>query len=365
MPVLPLHPRHIEKGARFSPYGEWELPADYGDPLLEYFAVRKGVGIADLSYQGTFLLTGRDRIPFLQNLISNDLTKTPEGKGIYATLLTAKGRIVSDFHLFPLSDAILIDLEGSNAKRTFDHLMRFKLRSQIKIETPPWGRLMISGPKGRLLLETILGILPGSLPAMEENSFFQTKRDGASLLCVKRSMTGEDDHHLFLPLEGMAKMWEDLFTSGEPFEAKPVGQSALETLRIEAGKPRYGIDLSEEVFPVEAGIDAETISYTKGCYPGQEVMARIQTYGHVNRRLTGLILEGTVLPKIEAKIFQGGNEVGWITGTTWSPSLQKGIAMGYLKVGSATPGTAVEVEIDHERKAAQVTSLPFYHSKPS
>jgi folate-binding protein YgfZ len=356
MPILPLQAHHQQRGARFLPYGEWELPSDYGDVLLEYEAVRRKVGVADLSHQAPFLITGKDRLPFLQNLISNDLNPLEQGKGLYATLLTAKGRVLSDFYLYRLPDALLMDVGWTNAKQTFDQLMRFKFRSQIKIETPSWGRLLVSGPQARPLLDALFG----SLPIREEKSLFQTEIDGRTLLCIKQSTTGGEDYHLYLPVEGLEKLWEHLFSMAGSLGLQPFGQSALEMLRIEAGKLRYGIDIDEHIIPIEAGLEKEAISYTKGCYPGQEVMARIQTYGHVNKHLMGLMIEGTELPKREDKVFQGEKELGWITSATWSPSQNKVIAMGYLRPQIAIPGTAVEVEIAQIRKAAQVSALPFY-----
>jgi len=356
MPRLLLHPHHQQKGARFSPDGEWELPSDYGDALSEYQAVRRKVGVADLSHQAPFLITGKDRIPFLQNIISNDLNQLEQGKGLYATLLTAKGRVLSDFYLYLLPDAVLMDIEWTNAKKTNEQLMRFKFRSQIKIETPAWGRLLVSGPQARPLLEALLG----SLPINAEKSFFQSEHEGTLLLCMKQSATGGEDYHLFLPLEGLEKLWERLFSVGAAFGLQPFGQSALEILRIEAGKLRYGIDIDEHIIPIEAGLEKEAISYTKGCYPGQEVMARIQTYGHVNKHLMGLTIEGADLPKREDKVFQGDKELGWITSATWSPAAGKVIAMGYLRPQIAIPGTEVEVEIAQTRKTARVSALPFY-----
>ena len=356
MPTLPLRAQHQQHGARFSPYGEWELPSDYGDPLSEYRAVREKVGVADLSHQHAFLITGKDRIPFLQNLISNDLNKLGEGKGLYTTLLTAKGRVLSDFYLYLLPDALLMDVEWTNAQKTVDQLMRFKLRSQVKIETPPWGRLLLSGPQARPLLEALLG----PLPIDQEKSLFQRDSEGTTLLCIKQLTTGGEDYHLYVPSDRLEKVWERLFSAGGLFGLKPFGQLTLETVRIEAGRPRYGIDLDEHIIPIEAGLETEAISYTKGCYPGQEVMARIQTYGHVNKHLMGLTIEGSALPKREDKVFEGEKELGWITSATWSPFARKVIAMGYLRPQIATPGTTVEVEIDQLRKAAQVSALPFY-----
>jgi folate-binding protein YgfZ len=316
--------------------------------------------MADLSYEGMLLVSGKDRISFLQNIISNNLSDLSGEKGIYSTLLTAKGRVISDFYLYPVGEALLMVLEGSNAENTQQHLMRYKFRAQVKIESPPWGSIVVAGPRGRTILEQ-LSSEPWS--PMAEKSVVHKVIDGFSLICIKQSITGEEDYHLYIPLEGMEKIWDRLLSLGSDVGLLPFGQAALEMLRIEAGKPRYGIDIDEHIIPIEAGLGEEAISYTKGCYPGQEVMARIQTYGHVNKHLFGLILEGERLPKKGDKVFQGDQELGWVTSATYSPLLKKVIAMGYLRPQIALPGTQVEVGVDQMRVPAETTPLPFYRRK--
>lgn len=371
MPQLILHSTHQQRGAQFASYGDWTLPECYGDPRLEYRAARERVGLADLSYQAKFSVTGRDRIPFLQSLISNDVRLLSEGKGLYSALLTAKGRVVSDFYLYPLpaastpalrGEALLLEVDASNAENTRRHLMKYKLAAQVKIEPLPWGRLLLCGPSARPLLEKFFG---EALPAMEEKSLFQKEIEGGVVICIKRSITGEDDYHLYFPEERLVKRWEGLLSIGAAFDIAPVGQAALEILRIEAGRPRYGVDIDERIIPNEAGLETEAISYTKGCYPGQEVIARIETYGHVNKHLLGLVLEGKALPKKNDKVFQGDKDLGWITSAAPSPFLGKVIAIGYLRPQIAAPGTAVEVEVDQARIPARVTALPFYRRQPS
>ncbi|MFQ5779576.1 MAG: aminomethyltransferase family protein [Nitrospiria bacterium] len=360
MPQLILHDEHQSAGARFAPYGEWALPEDYGDALQEYHAVRERVGLADLSYQGNFLVTGSDRVAFLQGLISNDMALLSKERGIYSTLLTAKGRVVADFYLYPLSDGLLMELEWANAAKTKEHLIRYRLRSQVKIDAPPWGRILIAGPRSKSLLEALF---KEALPPMKERSLLEITWGGFSLLCIKRSITGEEDYHLYLSEEGIVPLWMELLSLGHDLGVLPVGQAALEILRIEAGKPRYGVDIDEHIIPVEAGLADEAISYTKGCFPGQEVVARIKTYGHVNKHLYGMVLEGSELPQREDKVFKGDKQMGWVTSAARSPYLGKVIAIGYLRPQIAVPGTTVEVEVGNTRTTAQATPLPFYQRK--
>lgn len=362
MTQLPLHSIHKEKGARFAAFGDWELPEHYGNPQREYLAVRENVGLADLSHQGTFLLRGDDRHVFLQNLMSNDLELLTENRGISTCLLTAKGKVISNFDLFSLaeglaSEALLIDVESNNAENTKAQLMRYRLRSKVEILSPDWGRLLVSGPKAATLLELYFD---GPLPALQEKSFFQKKIGNISVLCIKRSITGEEDYQLYAGADVFKTLWDSLSEVGQALNLSLVGQTAQEILRIEAGLPRYGIDIDDEILPIEAGLEAETISYTKGCYPGQEVMARIQTYGHANKGLTGLLLDGDVLPYKGDPVYQDKKAVGVVRSAVKSPHLERMIALAYLRTSAASPGTALEVEIAGNRTSAEVVALPFY-----
>ncbi len=356
---LPLHKIHRESGAHFGFHKTWELPEHYGNPSLEYQGVRKNVGLADLSYQGKFLVTGDDRQSFLQGLVSNDLSQLSKVSGIYTTLLTAKGKMVADFFLFSLSDALLMEIEWENAEKTKSRLMRYRLRSRVAFVVPPWGKLLVSGPASKKVLEQLLR---EPLPEMREKSFFERELDGCRLLCIKRSVTGETDFHLYYPTDKIDVLWGKLTSEGSAFNIQPVGQAALEVLRVEAGKARYGTDFDEEIIPIEAGIQDEAISYTKGCYPGQETIARIKTYGHVNKKLSGLILEGDLLPQKGDKIFHGEKAAGWVSSAVRSPWLGKGIAMGYLLQREITPGTVVGVDVKGIRVRGVVVDLPFYHN---
>lgn len=354
---LPLHKLHQATGAQFADYGSWTLPVHYGDPLREYNAIRQGVALADLSYQGKFILSGEDRKAFLQGLISNDLLKATEHSGIYTTLLTAKGKTIADFSLFPLPEGYLMEIEAANAEKTKDVLMRFRLRSKVQMSVPAWGRLLASGPLAKRRIEQLIG---EALPKMAENAFFEKKIDHMRLICIKRSVTGEADFHLYTPLENLAALWTRLLSEGAALPLQPVGQTALETARIEAGIPRYGLDMNEEVIPVEAGIQDQVISYTKGCFPGQEVIARIKTYGHVNKQLSGMILEGDTPPQAGAKVSQEGKSVGWVTSAVKSPFVGKIIAMAYLRREVSVPGTLLTVDVAQTQTAAEAKSLPFY-----
>ncbi|MBI3358677.1 MAG: aminomethyl transferase family protein [Nitrospirae bacterium] len=319
--------------------------------LSEYLAIRERVGISDLSGDGQYLLSGEDKTSFLQNLISNDLYLAQGNRGIYTTLLTAKGRIIADFYLYPFTDAYLLTMESIIAEKTFQHLMRFRFRSKINIVNPQWRKILVAGPQARPLLQRLF---KDALPEMEECSIVSQQID--PVVCVRQSQTGEEEYHLYCKKDGHEAIWAELLSLGKPFGVETIGPSALELLRMEAGIPRYGVDLTEEILPIEARLEDRAISYTKGCYPGQEVIARIKTYGHVNKRRMGLLFNGNDFPSAGEKVLRGDTQVGWITAGAFSLFLKKGIATAYIRTVAATAGTQVDVGGD----IATITNLPFY-----
>jgi folate-binding protein YgfZ len=173
------------------------------------------------------------------------------------------------------------------------------------------------------------------------------------------------DFELFVPLEALPSLWTHLLKTGEPFGLKPIGKATIETARIEAGLPRLGPDINDRIVPPEANLEGIAFSLSKGCYPGQEVVARMDTYGSVKRRLVGLVIEGTEKdqPEAGAKLFSGTREVGWVSSSTFSPLLQKPIALGFPLRDFTPPATQLEVETQGKKFPASVSTLPFTASR--
>jgi folate-binding protein YgfZ len=331
------------------------LPEYYSDSISEYRAVRERVGICDLSDEGKYLLSGEDRVGFLQNLISNDIHLATENRGISATLLTAKGKVLSCLNIYALPAAYLLTMEATLSEKTYQHLMRFKFRSKIEMTVPLWDQFLVAGPQAKTLLERLVN---RPLPEMTEQSFFTQEAD--PIFCVRLRETGDAEYHLYCRRE--KREWLDmaLMTLGAELGITRVGLCALEMLRMEAGTLRYGIDLTEEILPNEAGLEASAISYTKGCFPGQEVIARIKTYGHINKHRMGLLLEGEHLPRCKDKVFSSEQEAGFILSSIHSPFLNRPIATAYLRTAFATHGQSVTITTEGEPIFAKVVRLPFY-----
>jgi aminomethyltransferase len=190
-------------------------------------------------------------------------------------------------------------------------------------------------------------------------NFISATVGGQTALIIRTEETGEQDYEVMIPADGLATAWERLMEAGKPYGIKPVGSQAREALRIEAGIPKAGPELNEEIVPPEANLEGKAFSLTKGCYPGQEVVARMDTYGNVRRHLVGLVLKDSTIPPHKAKLFSGDREVGWISSAVRSPKLGEVIALGFPLRDFSKSGTELTVEVEGKKLDAKVHPLPF------
>ena len=355
-----LHEQHLKRGARFGDVTGWEVPLHYGDPTAEHAAVRNSAGITDLSHRGKCRVTGEDRVKWLQSVISNDILTLATGAGVYSSLLTHKGRMLTYFRVYALGEALWLEDVGEIGDATFQALRKFLLYgTKAKIENcaETWGLLLLSGPKAAALIQSALGVdMSGARPL----GFVAREFSGHQALIIRTEETGETDVEILLPAEALAGAWECLWEAGAPMGLHPFGAEAREALRLEAGLPLAGYDLTDEIVPPEANLEGKAFSLNKGCYPGQEVVARMDTYGSVRRRLVGLVLADPIIPPKGAKLFSGDREVGWLSSAAYSPALACPIAFGFPLRDFTTPGTELTVDLNGRRHKATVRQLPFY-----
>ena len=356
----PLHSQHTQLGASFEEVAGWQVPAHYGDVAAEHHAVRQTVGIADLSHRGKIRVTGDDRVKWLQSIISNDILPLTPGRGRYSSFLTHKGKMLTYFRLYMQTDAVMLEDVGEIGETTFQALRKFLLYgTKAKMENcaDSWGLLLVSGPKAGQVIQSAFGVDVTDLKPID---FVTAQIGGSHALVLRTEETGEVDIELLLPTTGLVAAWTALMEAGAKYNIRPVGTHAREALRIEAGIPQAGPDLNEEIVPPEANLEDKAFSLNKGCYPGQEVVARMDTYGNVRRHLVGLVLKDAAIPPKGAKLFSGDREVGWISSAVHSPQFGKVIAFGFPLRDFSKPDTALTVEIDGTRHEVTVHTLPFY-----
>ena len=358
-----LYAQHVQLGATFEEVTGWEMPAHYGDVIAEHRAVRQAVGMADLSHRGKLKVTGDDRVKWLQSIISNDILPLQPGQGRYSSFLTHKGKMLTYFRVYMQTEAVMLEDVGEIGEATFQAMRKFLLYgTKAKIENcaESWGLLLISGPKASHVVQSAFGI---DVTGLKPIDFVTAHIGGHQALVMRTEETGEIDIEVLLPADSLQTAWTNAMEAGAKFGIKAIGSQAREALRMEAGIPKAGPDLNEEIVPPEANLEDKAFSLSKGCYPGQEVVARMDTYGNVRRKLVGLVLKGTVVPIHGAKLYSGDREVGWISSAVHSPQLTNVIAFGFPLRDFSKPDTALTVEIDGTRHEATVQTLPFY-TKP-
>ena len=355
-----LHEHHAKLGANLEEVAGWEMPAHYGEWVTEYQAVRQAVGLSDLSHRGKIRVTGDDRVKWLQSLISNDILQLQPGKGCYSSFLTHKGKMLGYFRVYVLPDSLWVEDVGEVGDATFQALRKFLLYgTKAKMENcaESWGLLLISGPKACATVSAAFGVEMSDLKPV---SAIPAQVGGHASFVLRTEETGEDDVEILLPAEALSTAWERLLEAGATYCIKAVGGRAREALRIEAGLPKAGPDLNEDIVPPEANLEGKAFSLNKGCYPGQEVVARMDTYGNVRRHLVGLVVKSMALPAKGAKLYSGNREVGWVSSATVSPQQNGVIALGFPLRDFSAPNTTLAVEIDGARHDATVQALPFY-----
>ena len=364
----PLYHIHERLGATFAEkHHDWNVAVQFTDAAAEHHAVRDGVGIADLSYRGRYKVTGEDRAKFLHRIISNDVEGLSSGQGTYATLLTHRGKIIADLNVYVLEDIIGIDTAAETTESLFNELDKYIIADDVEISdlTPETGAIAVHGPKSTALVESVLGmdelaILPERHHRFQKaNALFNH-----AVVCVRTDTTGEIGYTLYTAADGLEALWEGLTSEGARFNVQPIGWNALESLRIEAGIPRYGTELTDAVIPLEAELE-HAIDFEKGCYIGQEIVARMKYRGHPNRLLRGIEIEGfttaSECPEIHqnARIFSEDKEVGWITSATFAPTLGKPVAMAYVRIAVTEAGSRVQIESSERRLDGTIVLLPF------
>lgn len=357
MEPLSLHFVHEEARARFTGVGGREVVAAYGDPEAEYRAAREAVAVHDASYRECVRLTGEDRASFLHGMVTQDVKGLPAGASAYATMVTVKGAMVADARLVRREQDLLLDVEPGAGARVREFLDKYLISEDAELHdaSAELALLRLLGPRTPELLGRLAGDAAAQ-PLAPGASRTATLAGQPLLLLAPPAVGGfgVPGVDLLLPREGLQAVWSALTGAG----AAPLGYEALELLRVEAGTPRFGQDLVETTIPLEANL-AHAISYNKGCYIGQEVIARATFRGHMNRTLAGFLL-GDAQAAAGTDLMREGKRVGWLTSVVKSPRLGQWVALGYVR-REVEPGTALQLgEGPH---SATVQPLPFPASR--
>jgi glycine cleavage system T protein len=351
----PLDETHTRLGAVMTEVGEWWLPSSYGDTAAEYAAVREGgAGLIDLSSRGRIEVSGFEAVQFLNGLITNDVKALETGAWMRAAFPNVQGRLIGEARILRLADnRFLFDTEAATHGRVLKTLARFTLAGDFHVTdlTDEMALVSVQGARATEIIEATFGKMAAQV---ERERVHTGQWNNQSLHVIRATHTAEDGFDLFVSASVAVSLWDALTALG----ALPVGFDALDILRIEAGVPHYGVDMDETNVVLEAVAD-DAVSFTKGCYIGQEIIARIHWRGHVAKKLTGLSFDEQGETKRDDKIrTMDGKEIGRITSVTFSPRLNRLVALGYVKYDYLAPETMVRVRSGETELAARVVALP-------
>lgn len=353
----PFATEEREAGATFVERFGVAVPDAYGDDDGEYQAVRTGAGLVDLSFRSMLRLTGSERLRWLNGQITNEVKALKASEGRPAAVLTPKGHLVADLVVYGLEDSVLIDLQRDRAEAVQDAFERHIIADDVQAEVvgDQFARLMLVGPEAQRVVTRAAGAAIGDLPPWHH---CEARLGDVSLRIAFSRRLAQPGLDVIAPVDAAGAVWGALLRAGRDAALRPVGMRALERLRVEAGRPWFGVDFDETNLLMES-LTTDHVSFTKGCYVGQEVVTRIEHQGHLNKKLCGLVLEGAAIPARGATIVLGERKVGHVTSAVLSPALDRVIALGYLRRECWEAGTRVRIDADPGSVEAVSTTLPF------
>jgi glycine cleavage system T protein len=354
----PLYETHKELGAGFAEFNGWEMAQTYVDAIEEQRRVRSAVGLLDLSYHGAIKVGGKEAVQFLNGLLTNDVKSLSKGRGMRAAFLTGHGKVRAFCRVLGLGDEYLIINDPQTHDKVFKYVFPFSYAGDFKVDdvSDQYRIISVQGPKSNLVMKEICF---EPVPPLAENEWVENTIAGQHVLISSASHTGETGFDIFVPASGLKDVWDFVLLKGSFHSIAPIGMAALESLRVEAGIPVYGVDVDESNMMLEVGI-ADAVSFTKGCYTGQEAVAMATYRGHVSKKLSGLIIANEAVPSNGDKLFKEAKEIGYVTSAINSETLGNVIALGYVKYGFFDKGNSIEIETQAGRVQATVAELPFH-----
>ncbi len=329
------------------------LPANFGDFRKEYDAAAGSVGLVDANYRAVFSFTGPDAQRYLNAILTCNVRDRKPGEGVAGLLLNPQGHILAVVETLLTGEGILVLTHAMVRESTFATFDKFIIMDDVTLEDVggAWGTLDVIGPKAADVIADAAKLDIAPLAAL---SHAEAQIGAARCRVVRRTRFGQAVATILVPRESLANVWSELESSVRKHAGTPVGMDAIEALRLEAGTPWFGADFDDKVIPHEAGLENSHISYEKGCYTGQEIVERVRSRGHANRRLVSLQFGGAEAPSPGTILLADGKQIGNVTSSAFSPLLNHPIGLGTVR----REFTAVGTRLDTAGTPAEVIAPP-------
>jgi aminomethyltransferase len=353
----PLHAEHVRLGGKMIGFGGWDMPVQYSGIMDEHHAVRKALGVFDISHMGQFFARGAGAAAWLNGVLTNNVNRLATGHGQYTLMLNERGGVIDDLIIYRIADAEwLLVVNAAKIEEDFAWLQpRVPTGVTLENRSADFAGLAVQGPRATEWFARFTG----GKTAPARNGIVQIETGGVPLFVGRTGYTGEDGFEVFCPAADGVRVWNAVLAAGAEFGIKPCGLGARDTLRLEMCYPLNGNDLSPERTPIEAGLGF-FVDLEKGDFIGRPVLARQKADG-VKQRLAAFKMTGAAPPpRSHYGVWKDGAQIGETCSGGLSPTLGAGIGLAYLPVEFAKPGTAIEIDIRGRRFPAQVEKKPLH-----
>jgi aminomethyltransferase len=352
-----LHAVHVSMGARMVDFGGWEMPVQYSGVVEEHHAVRKAVGLFDVSHMGEIEIRGPEAPRLVDRVTTNAALRLHIGQAQYSGLLYDHGGFVDDILVHKVADDhFFLCVNASNQEKDFAYIRAAnKYRAEVEFASHRYAQIAVQGPQA---LRTLEKLTPVEISTIEYYWFKDGTVGGAPARIARTGYTGEDGFELYIPPAEAPRIWNDLLEAGREFGIKPCGLGARNTLRLEAKMALYGHEIHASTTPFEADL-GWIVKLDKGEFIGRAALAKQKERG-LRRKLVGFEMRGRGIGRDGYEVKLDGIAAGWVTSGSPAPSLNKNIGLCYLPVSEARPGRRIEVIVRNQPVEAETVATPFY-----
>jgi aminomethyltransferase len=355
--ATPLNAAHRKLGARMVDFGGWDMPVQYSGILEEHHAVRRNVGLFDVSHMGEIEITGPGAFALTDHVTTNAVAKLTIGQAQYTGLLYEHGGFVDDILVHKVADDhYFLCVNASNQDKDFEHIAAANRHgARVEFASPRYAQLAIQGPKA---LPTLQKLTATDLAAIQYYHFTDGSVSGTPARIARTGYTGEDGFEIYIAPEEAERVWNEILDAGQEFGIKPCGLGARNTLRLEAKMALYGHEIHASITPFEADL-AWIVKLDKGDFIGRTALAKQKAEG-IKRKLAGFEMTGRGIGRDGYEVFQNGAPAGWVTSGGPAPTLNKNIGLCYLPTDRAKPGERIQIMIRNQAVDAVTVPSPFY-----
>ena len=354
----PIWEEHRNAGAKLVPFAGYDMPVQYRSGIIaEHHAVRRQVGMFDVSHMGEIEVRGPQALDLVQYVTTNDASKIEVGQAQYTVMCRPDGGVIDDCIVYRLADHYMVVVNASNRVKDRDWIMHHseKFDCEVTDRSDEIALIAVQGPKAQ---QVVAKLTDTNLDAIGYYHFDEGDVGGAAAIISRTGYTGEDGFELYIDAKDAVGLWRKLLEAGAPEGLIPAGLGARDSLRLEMGYALYGNDIDEKRTPLEAGLGWVT-KLDKGDFIGADALRKLKEAG-VRQRLVGFVLKERGFPRHGYEVRVNGQGAGEVTSGTVSPSLDKGIGLAYVATEHSKPGTTIDIIVRDKAIPAEVTRPPFY-----